>query len=104
MFRSVIVALLAFWLAFGPVVDAWAQADQPCESMSMSVSADDCCGGGMDQAKCLSACLSAAPAMAVPATHAEVQDPGVAVVIAPSFRHRSVLAPPDIAPPKTFVS
>jgi len=103
--RSLIVALLAFWLAFGPLVSAWAQsADKPCESMSMSAPADDCCGGGMDQAKCLSTCLSAAPAMAVPAMHAATPDLGVAVVVAPSYRHRSVLAPPDIAPPKPFVS
>ena len=103
--RPLIAALLAFWLAFGPVVTAWAQsADKPCESMGMSMPADDCCGNGMDQGKCLSACLAVAPAIAAPASPAFSSVTASAVIATLSFRHASILAPPDIAPPKSSVS
>jgi hypothetical protein len=72
--------------------------------MSMSMPADDCCGEGMDQAKCLSACLAASPAMASPASQPETPAAASSIVALPSFRHVSIPAPPDIAPPKSFVS
>jgi hypothetical protein len=103
--RAIFAALVAFWLAFGPAASAWAQSiDGPCESMSMSMAADDCCGDDTDQAKCLSACLPVSPAAAVAALRL---DPSLAVAAAvpnSSFRHASVLAPPDAAPPKADVS
>jgi hypothetical protein len=103
--RSLVAVLLAFWLVFGPLANAWAQsADRPCESMTMSMPADDCCGSGMDQAKCLSACLAVSAAMPVSWLSVE---PVIAVstaVPAPSSPVSSVLAPPDAAPPKAFVS
>jgi hypothetical protein len=103
--RAFVAVLLAFWLAFGPLASAWAQsADKPCESMSMSMPADDCCGDGMEQAKCLSACLAAAPAVAAPALQPAAVRAAAAVVVPLSFRHVSILAPPDIAPPKPLVS
>jgi hypothetical protein len=103
--RVVLAALVAFWLAFGSLAGAWAQqAGQPCESMGMSLPADDCCGDSMDQTKCLSACLAVSPAMAVRAVQVNTTAATAAVIAAPSFRHASVLAPPDIAPPKTSVS
>lgn len=103
--RTIVAALLAFWLAFGPAATAWAQsADKPCESMNMSMPAEDCCGDGMDQAKCLSVCLSVAPAMLAPAPHTVPLAALAANIAAPSFRHASILAPPDIAPPKFLVS
>jgi hypothetical protein len=103
--RALIAVLLVFWLAFGPAASAWAKsADKPCESMSMSLPADGCCGDGMDQAECLSACLAASSGMAAPAAPVCAAAVAAAVVGAPSFRHASILAPPDIAPPKPFVS
>jgi hypothetical protein len=103
--RPFIVALLAFWLAFGPTASAFAQsADIPCESMSMSTPPDDCCGDGVDLGKCLSACLAVAPAMNAPAVQAVPPDVAVSVVDTLSFRHASILAPPDIAPPKSSLS
>ena len=101
----IVVALFAIWFAFGPVVPAWAQSgDTPCESMNMSTPADGCCGDDMNQAKCLSACLSVSPAIAFPGPIVEVTVALSTAVPASSFRHASVLAPPDAAPPKTFVS
>jgi hypothetical protein len=103
--RHLLAAFLAFWLAFGPAASAWAQsAKQPCESMAMSVSSDDCCGEGMEQAECLGGCLIVAPAVA--ACAAQRVSPVVVAAIAANrpLRHASVLAPPDIAPPKPFVS
>ena len=103
--RSFIAALIAFWLAFGPAASALAQSvDEPCESMGMSMPADDCCGNGMDQAKCLSACLAVAPAIAAPAPQTATSVAPAAVVDTLYFRHASILAPPDIAPPKPLVS
>ena len=103
--RLFIAALLSFWLAFGPAVSALAQsADRPCESMSMTLPADDCCGGGMDQAKCLSACLAAATAMLAPAPQTLPAAEAAAGIAKLFFRHASILAPPDIAPPKSLVS
>ncbi len=103
--RTLLAAFLAFWLAFGPAAGAWAKsAGEPCEGMAMSMPADDCCGDGMDPAKCLNACLAVAPAiMAGPAQGIPLV---VATAIAASHpsRHASVLAPPDIAPPRPFVS
>ena len=103
--RSLIVSLLAFWLAFGPLASAVAQSsDMPCESMGMSMPGEDCCAGDMDQAKCLSACLAASPAIAVSAVKLDATA-AAAAAIPPSFiQHDSILAPPDAAPPKAFVS
>ena len=104
-FRALIVALLSFWLGFGPAMSALAQAaDRPCESMTMTIPADDCCGSGMDQAKCLSACVSSAPAMVGTAVAQEQVFSTAAAVDAAPLRHVSVLAPPDVAPPKSIVS
>jgi hypothetical protein len=103
--RSLVVTLLAFWLALGPAASVLAQsADTPCESMSMSTPADDCCGEGVDLGKCLSACLAVAPAINAPAGQAAAPDVAFSVVDTLSFRHASILAPPDIAPPKSFLS
>ena len=103
--RSVIAALVAFWLAFGPLVSAWAQyADAPCDSMSMSMPASDCCGEGTSQAKCLNTCLAVSPAMAAPVAQGDAATVAGDVIAALAFRHVSVLAPPDIAPPKPLVS
>jgi hypothetical protein len=103
--RPLIVSLLAFWLAFGPLASAMAQSsDIPCESTGMSMPVDDCCGGNMDQAKCLSACLAVSAAIVAPALRISALDPISIVFSALSFRHASILAPPDIAPPKPFVS
>jgi hypothetical protein len=106
--RSVIVALLSFWFAFGPLATVWAQsvaADEPCESMNMSMpmQGHDCCGD-MDQAKCLSICLSAAPAIAFSALRLDPMVAVAAAVPASSTQHASILAPPDAAPPKLSVS
>ena len=70
----------------------------------MSMPADDCCGEGMNLGKCLSACLAVAPSIAAPALQAHAADAVFAGVPMLSFRHASILAPPDIAPPKSFVS
>jgi hypothetical protein len=104
--RILIVALLVLFVGFGPGAGAWAQAsaDMPCDSMSMSMPADDCCGEGMDPASCLSACLAASPALAVESARIPVSDGTPALITAPSFRRASLLAPPDIAPPKPLVS
>ena len=103
--QRTLAAFLAFWLAFGPAASAWAQsADQPCESMAMSMPADDCCGDGMDPAKCLNACLAVAPAITAGPVHGIPLVVATAIVAGRPSRHASVLAPPDIAPPKHFVS
>jgi hypothetical protein len=103
--RTLLAAFLAFWLAFGPAASAWAQsADQPCEGMAISMPAEDCCGEGMDQAKCLTACLAVAPAMAASPAHGASLVVANAVATRHPSRHASVLAPPDVAPPKPFVS
>ena len=103
--RPLIVLLLAISLALGPLASAWAQsADTPCESMSMSMPEHDCCGNGMDQAKCLSACLMVAPAVATTAWRPEASAPAFVPVFTAHLGHASILAPPDAAPPKALVS
>ena len=103
--RTLIVALLSFWLAFGSAMASLAQAaDRPCESMTMTIPADDCCGGGMDQAKCLAACLAVAPVMLAPTPQSVASGAAATQIATPWLRHASILAPPDIAPPKFLVS
>jgi hypothetical protein len=103
--RALIASLLAFWLAVGPVVSAWAQsAGKPCESMGMSTPADDCCGDTMDRASCLDGCLGASSTIAAPATQVStLHIPAVPVAPTP-LRQAGILAPPDSAPPKLPVS
>lgn len=100
-----IVAVLAFWLAFGPAASAWAQsADVPCESMGMTTPADDCCCDCTNPAACLIGCPVVSPAMTAPAVLIAAPVPAASVVAALPFRHANVLAPPDIAPPKSRIS
>ena len=66
--------------------------------------AGECCGEGMSQAKCLSVCLAVSPAMAAPAAQGDADTITGEVIATPAVRHVSVLAPPDIAPPKHLVS
>lgn len=103
--RALIVALLSFWFAFGPALGALAQAaDPPCESMAMTVPADECCEGAMEAAKCWSACVSSAPAMAA-AVVARCPICGASsAVVAEPLRHASFFTPPEVAPPKSVVS
>ena len=106
--RPFIAALVTFWLIFGPVGTAWAaSAPAPCESMasmSGSLPHGECCGDAMDAAACLSACLATSPLAAAP--EQQMQRPWLTASRIPSLslRYATVLAPPDIAPPKTFVS
>jgi hypothetical protein len=106
--RPFVAALLAFWLIVGPVGTAWAAyAATPCESMgSMNkpVPQGDCCGEAMDAAACLSACLAMSPIVA--ALEQQIQRLQLTESSIPSLslRYATVLAPPDVAPPKTFVS
>ena len=106
--RPFIAALLAFWLAFGPVGTALASsAPAPCESMgSMSQPAPqgDCCGDAMDAAACLSACLAMSPIAAAPEQQTQRLQLTESSIPSLSLRYATVLAPPDVAPPKTFVS
>lgn len=107
-YRSVVAALLACWLVLGPVASAWgAYAATPCESMgsmSQPLPQGDCCGDKMDTAACLSACIAASPVAVASAL--EVQRLELAETAIPSFtfRYATVFAPPDITPPKAFVS
>jgi hypothetical protein len=106
--RSFIAALLTFWLVVGPVGTVWAaNAPVPCDSMGMNQplpTADDCCGDEMDASACLSACMAAA-AVALPSSSRIIRlDPGASAVPGLSLRYATLLAPPDIAPPKAFVS
>jgi hypothetical protein len=102
--RILLAALLTVCLTLGPTVSVWAQsAGEPCESMGMAP-ADDCCGGGMDEAKCLSACPASSPVMAVPAVQTIAPDTAATVIDTAVFRHASILAPPDITPPRSSVS
>ena len=106
--RSFIAALVTFWLILGPLGTAWAaSAPAPCEStasMGQSLPYGECCGDTMDAAACLSACLATAPVAVPPEQQiqrlqlTESRIPGL------SLRYATVLAPPDVAPPKTFVS
>jgi hypothetical protein len=105
MQKTIVAALIAFWLAFGPLVSAVAQAaDQPCESMGMSTTPKDCCGDDMTAANCLSACLAASPALQVSVPMLEASVAAATPIPHPFFRHASILAPPDAAPPKALVS
>ena len=102
--RSLIVALLAFWLAFGPAVGAWAQSlEKPCESMSMTMPHDGC-GDDMDTASCLGACLMASPAISVAILQTPPAAPAHSPIVGLALERASILAPPDVAPPKSFVS
>lgn len=104
--RTLIFALLSFWLAFGSAMASVVQAaaDRPCESMTMTIPADDCCGGGMEQAKCLAACLAVAPVMLAPTPQSVASAVAATHIAKPCMRHASIVAPPDIAPPKVLVS
>jgi hypothetical protein len=96
--RTFIAALLTFWLIVGPVGTAWAAyAATPCESI-------DCCGDGMDAAACLSACMVASPAAATPVESIPRLELAATPIPGLSLRYATVLAPPDIAPPKTSAS
>jgi hypothetical protein len=106
--RILFAAFLALWLAVGPVASGWAAyASTPCESMSgMSapVPGDDCCGDRMDPATCLSACMAVSPAAASPVLDVSRADSTNTEIPSRSFRYVTIVAPPDIAPPKSFVS
>jgi hypothetical protein len=106
--RPFLTVLLAFWLAFGPVATAWAAyVATPCESiggMNQPLPADDCCGDAMDASECLGACIAAFPAAAAPAMQV-LEGEGAGSAIPGLFlRYATILAPPDITPPKPFVS
>ena len=97
--------LLAFWLTLAPAAGALAQmGDTPCESMSMSMPADDCCSNDMDASACLTVCLAAAAALPAAIAPAIAAKPSAPVLTTPELRRASILAPPDIAPPKPSVS
>lgn len=106
--RPFIAALLTFWLIVGPVGTAWAAyAATPCESMGsmgQPLPQGDCCADGMDAAACLSACLATSPAAATPEQGIQRLQLTESSIPSLSLRYATVLAPPDIAPPKTFVS
>jgi hypothetical protein len=103
--RSLIVAVLAVWLAIGPAASAWAQLlEKTCETPTMAMSHDGCCGDEADQASCLGACLMAAPAIPVATPQLLPNDPAGSPVVRFTLEHASVLAPPDVAPPKSFLS
>lgn len=106
--RPFIAALLAFWLVFGPVGTAMASsAPAPCESMgsmSQPVPQGDCCGEAMDAAACLNACLATSPAAATPEQGTQRLQLTESSIPSLSLRYATVLAPPDIAPPKPLLS
>jgi hypothetical protein len=103
--RTFIVAVLAFWLAIGPAASAWTHVlEKACESASMAMSHDGCCGDEMDAASCLSSCLMASPAMPVANPQTLPADPAQSPVLCFTMEHPSVLAPPDVAPPKSILS
>jgi hypothetical protein len=102
--RAFIAALLAFWLAIGPLAASAFAASQPCESMSASMPADDCCGSGMDAAKCLAACLTISPAMSVVAAQSPAVPATQLPAVKPLSRYATLAGPPDVAPPKSLVS
>ena len=106
--RSFIAAVLTFWLIVGPVGTALAASGAaPCESMgamSQALPHGDCCGDTMDAASCLSACLATSSvAAALEQQTTQLQLAGSSIP-GRSLRYATLLAPPDIAPPKTFVS
>ena len=104
--RTLIAAILAFWLVLGPAGGAWASGGgASCESMVGTLAADDCCGGDNTAATaCAGVCAAASlglrlSAPALPHMH------GSSVALPSLFvRYASRAAPPDIAPPKLFVS
>jgi len=103
--RTLIVAVLALWLAIGPAASAWAQLlEKTCESQAMAMSHDGCCGDEADQASCLGACLMASPAIPMAAPQTLPADPAQSLILGFALEHASVLAPPDVAPPKSFLS
>jgi hypothetical protein len=106
--RPFIAVLLTFWLIVGPIGTAWgASAPTPCESMgsmSQPLPQGDCCGETMDPAACLSACLAASPVAAAPQVPMQRLELTATAIPSLSLRYATVLAPPDIAPPKAFVS
>jgi hypothetical protein len=106
--RSFIAALLTFWLIVGPLGTAWAAyAATPCESMgsmSQPLPKGDCCGGSMDAVACLSACMATSPAAATPVVSGQRLKLTTTAIPSLSLRYATVLAPPDIAPPKTSAS
>ena len=106
--RALIAALFALWLAIGPAALALASSAmtscETMETMSSSVPPDDCCGSGMDANACLTACVSAAPLIAAPAVQTPPVVAAQAVIPGLSPRYTTVSAPPEVAPPKTFVS
>jgi hypothetical protein len=73
-------------------------------SMSQPVPQGDCCGDTMDAATCLSACLATAPVAATPEQRMQRLQLTESRIPSLSLRYATVLAPPDVAPPKTFVS
>ena len=105
--RPFIAALLAFWLLVGPVGTAWAAyAATPCESMgskSQPAAQGSCCDEAMTAAACLGTCMAASPAAVTSArdVHFEVAETAIPLL---SLRHATLVAPPDVAPPKTAVS
>lgn len=102
--RPYLTVLLAFWLAFGPVATAWAaSAPTPCESMGDAAPGDDCCGGSMDTAACLSACVAAFMAVVAPAMQVQAVEAVHDAIPGLSLRYATYLAPPDVAPPKPSV-
>ena len=103
--KPLIALLLSVWLAFGQLAGALAQsADMPCESMSMATPANDCCGEGMDPVKCLNACAASAAATIAPLPHVSPPTKRGAVVPRLIARHPDISGPPDIVPPKSFLS
>src|SRR4029077_18625971 len=100
---ALVAVLLVFWLALGPVASAWAaSASHPCESMSSSAPTDEGCGDAMDALACLSVCMTAASLITAPAVHTCAVVAAEAAVPALCLRFATVVAPPDVAPPKTF--
>jgi hypothetical protein len=73
-------------------------------SMSQPVPQGDCCGEAMDAAACLSACLATSPLVAAPEQPIQRLQLTESSIPGLSLRYATVLAPPDVAPPKTFVS
>ena len=106
--RPVIAMLITFWLVVGPVGTAWAAyTATPCESMgsmSQPLPQGECCGDSMDTAACLSACMATSPAAATPVVSIQRLQLTATAIPSLSLRYATVLAPPDIAPPKTSAS
>jgi hypothetical protein len=106
-YRSIIAAILAFYLVLGPAVSALAaDAATPCESMgSMSQPLpDDCCGDAMNAAACLSACIAASSVAVAGQVSAQRLEASDAAIPSISLRYATIFAPPDSAPPKPSVS